>query len=421
MKLQKAVGDIIVWRGFNLLSAFILNIVLARLLGASGTGLVFLNMAYLSFFVLIISFSVESGLGFYVASNKVTTSVATSIGLLVFTLSSLIALIFLQAYSSLYSDIEEMKWPTLYFITGTVLTNIFSGLFFAQKKFHTPNIILGVINLLLISIFLIIGGGRQYYTLLIKLYYSSFFVQGALLVLFFFRKNPILKKELSLEKPFVGILKYSLIALSSNIVFFLVYRISYWFVSEGSSAEVLGNYIQVSKLVQWFLILPSMLATVVFPLTASNIDKMHISIPVIVRVLFLFSIIICCLLGGTGYLVFPFVFGDTFFPMYLLFLLHIPGIVALAGLVPLSAYHAGRGRLRVNLYGGIVALGIVLLGGFIFVPIYGVFAAAVINSVAYFANLVFSLLAYKRDTAIPLRSFINISSKDFSFFRPIIK
>ena len=63
-----------------------------------------------------------------------------------------------------------------------------------------------------------------------------------------------------------------LTALAANVVFFLVYKVDYMFVnySPVCTAADLGNYIQVSKLGQMMLIIPQIIASVVFPRTASG-------------------------------------------------------------------------------------------------------------------------------------------------------
>ena len=46
------------------------------------------------------------------------------------------------------------------------------------------------------------------------------------------------------------VVRYSSQAFIANTVFFLVYRVDYWFVERFCSSADLGNYVQVSKLVQ---------------------------------------------------------------------------------------------------------------------------------------------------------------------------
>ena len=67
--------------------------------------------------------------------------------------------------------------------------------------------------------------------------------------------------------------------MAANIVFFLVYRVDYLFVNASPvcTAADLGNYIQVSKLGQLLLIIPQIIASVIFPRTASGIERKELN------------------------------------------------------------------------------------------------------------------------------------------------
>jgi O-antigen/teichoic acid export membrane protein len=74
---------------------------------------------------------------------------------------------------------------------------------------------------------------------------------------------------------FIKLIKYCLTAFGANAVFFMVYKIDYLFVnySPVCTAADLGNYIQVSKIGQLMLLVPQIIASVVFPRTASGIHE----------------------------------------------------------------------------------------------------------------------------------------------------
>ena len=67
-----------------------------------------------------------------------------------------------------------------------------------------------------------------------------------------------------------NVIRYSLVALLANGIYFLVNRIDYWFVQYYCTAKDLGNYIQASKLGQMMLILPSILGSTLFPIFSSR-------------------------------------------------------------------------------------------------------------------------------------------------------
>ncbi|MEJ7681191.1 MAG: oligosaccharide flippase family protein [Segetibacter sp.] len=66
------------------------------------------------------------------------------------------------------------------------------------------------------------------------------------------------------------LIRYALVALAANVIFFLVYRVDYWFVKKYCTLQELGNYIQVSKLGQMLLIIPTIISSVVLPQTAGG-------------------------------------------------------------------------------------------------------------------------------------------------------
>src|SRR6202042_3662537 len=100
-------------------------------------------------------------------------------------------------------------------------------------------------------------------------------LQGVTTAMIFFFQNISIPAVGFLSKAELRkLLRYSLFALASNIIFFLVYRVDYWFVKRFCSDNELGNYIQVSKIVQLFLILPLTIASIVFPYTAGETNKM---------------------------------------------------------------------------------------------------------------------------------------------------
>jgi O-antigen/teichoic acid export membrane protein len=96
--------------------------------------------------------------------------------------------------------------------------------------------------------------------------------------------------------------------------------------------------------------------------------------------------------------------------MYPVFLLHIPGILALASLYPVSSYHAGIKRVDINLKGSLLALVIIILLNVIFTPKYGIYAAAVASSVGYIFYFIFSLYFFNRQN----------KNKFYDFFKPVM-
>ena len=211
-------------------------------------------------------------------------------------------------------------------------------------------------------------------------------------------------------------------AFTANVIFFLLYRVDYFFVERYCTKVQLGNYIQVSKLVHLFFILPTILASAVFPITAGGrkegIDKL---LTLLSRSIFLLYVLSCVILAAIGKWLFPFVFGESFSDMYLPFLLLIPGILALSGIFTLTAYFAGKNRIKVNIAGSVYALIIIVIADIIFIPQYGIQAAAIISSVGYIFYQVYIIAVFKKKYQIAITDFFIFRSYDFKKIKSSIQ
>ena len=200
--------------------------------------------------------------------------------------------------------------------------------------------------------------------------------------------------------------RYCALAFMGNLIYFLLYRVDYFFVERYCSASQLGNYIQVSKLAHLFFILPTILAAVILPVTAggkqANIGNL---LAMLSRTIFLIYLTICSLLALTVSWLFQFVFGKSFTAMYQPFLLLIPGILALSSIFTITAYFAGSNRIKINIIGSVYALLFILFGNMIFTPLFGINAAALISSIGYIVYQVYIIGVLKKEFKLPLSDF----------------
>ena len=158
-----------------------------------------------------------------------------------------------------------------------------------------------------------------------------------------------------------------------------------------------------------------MIGTAVFPLTASGRDTAIVNkIAAVSRVLFWLFLFACIGLALTGLWIFVWIFGKTYTYMYPVFLLHIPGILALATLYPVSSYHAGIKRVDINVKGSLLALLAIIVLNAVFTPVYGIYAASVASSVGYTIYFIFSLYFFKRQNAIKLHQFFKPVMADYT-------
>lgn len=411
----------ILWRGLYYVSAFVINILIARHFQASVSGAVYYISSIYALVLLVASLSFESGIIYFSAKAQIPAdrifnfSVAWSfiIGLLTFLIVNLF-------YNKVYDGLEPgfIIISAVLFITGNLLTTYCSGFFYAANNFIVPNIIIIAGTLILVilipyngkSLLPVINDHNYFY-----LYFSIFFVQGVCMAvaawLKFIRKFSF--KILSLAQVKM-LFRYCALAFAGNIIFFLLYRVDYFFVERYCSPEQLGNYIQVSKLVHLFFILPTILASAVFPITAGGgnegFDKL---LTLLSRSIFLLYVVACIFLALTGRWLFPFVFGNSFAGMYQPFLWLVPGILSLSGIFTLTAYFAGKNKIKVNITGSVYALIVIVVADMFFIPRYGIVAAAIISSTGYMVYQVYIIAIFKKEYQIAVADFFIFRLSDF--------
>ncbi len=400
MRFGKLIIQQVFWRGCYFLSFFIVNILISRFFKADGSGWIYYITNNLSLLLLFIGLSLESGATYYASHAGIKPSkialicllwsiVATGIGFLV-----LRFLVPGQINSNISAT--ELIAGCCCYLPGILLTNYFSALFFAEKNFFLPNLVPFLLNIIWVILFLLFRDQTIIRSHFLFFYFSFFLIQGLLIAGCYLLKNLTGSVwELPTIAEFSKVYRYSLLAVTTNIIFFLVYRVDYWIVKQYCSPHDLGNYIQVSKLVQVFLILPGIIGSVIFPVIAGGKDKEIIrALQVLSKSMLFIFVLLSLLLAVTGQWLFVFVFGDSFDNMYLAFLLLIPGLLALSVQALIGSFLAGTNRVHINLKASILSLVIMVAGDVVLIPKYGIRAAAAMSSVAYIVNLVYILFFF---------------------------
>jgi O-antigen/teichoic acid export membrane protein len=411
MHFNTILKHIIVWKMMNTLLMFSINLLLVRLLGVAASGQFFYDITVLSFIILLLSWCLESGITYYASKdNKLIVLI------LVFILPLLLVQAGVCVFLLQYIKFSLSTALAVLFVLSNLTIIYFSAFFYAKKWFINPNIIICGINFataLLLLYWWLTGASLAAvkFNQVILIYIGGAVTQALLLlaiILFSVKKNRIVLVGVTAVAK--NIFTYSSIAFISNVVSFLVSRIDYFFVQKYCSGIALSNYIQVSKFGQMLILVPAIIASIVFPLSAGSseiipTDKVQqlcrgisfIFIPVTITVIL------------TANSVLPWMFGTGFNYMYLAILLYMPGFFSLSIITILAAHLAGKNLLRVNLFACLLALIVVVTGDFLVVPIGGINGAAAVSSIAYLIYLTYLVLVYKKK--------FNSVIADFFFFK----
>ncbi|MFN8252598.1 MAG: oligosaccharide flippase family protein [Ferruginibacter sp.] len=397
MQFNKALRHTILWKVMNTIVLFCINLLMVRMMGAGQSGAFYYDITVLAMLALLQGFSLESGTVFF-KSKQSEDGNAFAAALILW----LVLQVFIGAVVLLFINVAIAPAAALVFVISNIAITFFGALFAANKVFLLPNIISTGVNLLLLLILLFLFVNNKVYTggsaLPVYLYMYSFAMQALLFAVFFYYNY---KQEVSIAAVNVAVLKklfaFSGVAFAGNLLFFLLTRVDYYFVNKYCTTAALGNYIQVSRLGQLLVLLPSMIAAVLFPYTAGAEEKMFLEkTQFFCRVLTWVFIPLMLGLAATGFWLFPLLFGDDFSMMYTALLFYMPGFFALSIITVLAAYTGGRGMVGSNLAATALALAIMVTGDVLLIPLCGIDGAAISSSLAYLACLIWLLLSLKR-------------------------
>jgi O-antigen/teichoic acid export membrane protein len=424
MRFRQLIMQNIIWRSVYFLSVFLLNILVSRRFKADGSGWIYYVINNLSFILLLTGLCLETGMVYFATSGKILQKKLFLVCIPWAFVAAGLSIIILHLFSSEEGMAKnfQFNFASFCYVAGILLINYISALFFSVKNFFLPNFILAAVNFCMFFLLLFLKKYLFIQTYFVELYFSSFLVAGIVMASLYIVFYP----QKGWDLPGIGelklLLKYSLMALAANVAFFLVYRVDYWFVQKFCSGHDLGNYIQVSKFGQVFLILPTMVGATILPFFTGKDRKANTaSIEIICRIFLLFSLIASLIIVLVGKWAFPLIYGESFDKMYRTYVLLIPGIIALTILAPLSAYFASQGRIKINILTAVVGVVVLVTGDIIFIPRGGIMAAAIVSSAGYMASLVSALYLFAKQESTPVKNILTFKKTDLHLIRDYLR
>jgi len=432
MNFKKLLAQSIIWRGFYFFSVLLVNVFLSRYLQAAGTGNIYFLTIIFSFTQTVLGLSLDAGITYFASAQIIQKNKLISLAGVWSIVAGIITMGLVYFFFLADNSIERTYlWPYAFYgfcyVCGQSFMNYIMALYYTQENYFLPNFLMSLVNFAFVFIVPAKNAvtSREETQRIIDLYFFIFLLSGIILFISFLLTN---RKEGAIGLPdkekVLRFLRYSLTALAANVIFFLVYRVDYLFVkaSPVCTDADLGNYIQVSKLGQMMLIVPQIIASVVFPQTATGIERQRLSNSIMVMArlfsqLFLGAFVVVLFIG---YYFFIYVFGASFNKMQWPMLIIIPGIFSLSVLALLSAYFSGVGKLQVNVRGAVLALVVMVVGDFLFVPRFGIVAAAFVSTISYVVNLGYSLFVFNKDHDIHFIDFFRWRKQDYYWLRTLM-
>lgn len=399
MEIKKNIQQQILARSLYVLSALLVNVAIARFTDAAATGSLFFATAIFSLIVLIGGMSLESALGYFYAGKKIGAQQVILMACFHITALLLLLLLIQFLFPHFFTTLSNGFISGIYwFVFGTMLTNYFLSTLYSRKQYVKPNVIQTALNMLLIFTLWIEQSNHYPVSILFQTYFYFVLVNGIGIFSIFIWNVKNEKVFIANKVKFTKVYQYAFQALWANVLFFLVYRLDYWFVHQYTTITEAGNYIQASKLAQMFILLPQFIAPVIFNSIATNAgtQQLHLWLIALMKLFLLLFVFLFCLLAIGGHYVFTLLLGNSFNDMNNVLLLLMPGLFFLSCLNLLSAYFGGTNRIRINMIGAALAAVITLVGNICIIPFYSIYWAALISTLAYTIAAVWALYSYKK-------------------------
>ena len=413
MHFNKILKHTIGWKLINTALLFLINLLMVRLLGVAASGTFFYDITVLSFIILIISWCLESGITYYTSKDNSAIASMIVVVLPLLIIEGLISWLILR-----YIHFSVSSSLAVLFIFSNLTIIYISAFFYAKKWFVSLNIIACSINfvttLILFYWWIAKPAIASHQNKFVLTYIVSLAVQAFLLVLVILFSTPQKKESFVTIAPVAkNVFTYSSVAFISNVLFFLVIKIDYFFVQKYCSNIALGNYVQVSKFGQLLILVPSIIGSIVFPYSAGNNSAMPVSkVQQLCRTITLIYIPVTLTIVLTAYWILPWIFGEGFNLMYTSLLLYLPGFFSLSIIAVLAANLAGKKMLNANLLASLIALIVVVIGDVLLIPIAGINAAAAVSSVAYIVCGIYLLWFYKKKFHCNVTDFFSFNKEE---------
>lgn len=432
MKFGRLLIQNIILRGLNIALSLIVMVLLTRLMGVEGYGILSLLVANASIFSLVSCLGSESGITYHSASaamqrGKIFTIIFYII-LFQLVLLGLVELIHFSIYDHYWllqgRQIKFLLWGLLYLFSLSVIDK-YTAFLNSHHLYTLANKIILLGNLITLVLFAILffGYAKQDTFFYLQVFILTTFIQAALLFVQFHvrtklpvRLLPVLTKEWKL------FFSYSFIVFITNVIQFLAYRVDYWLLVYYRDHEALGLYALAMRLCQMFWVIPILFAGIIFPRVADrNIQFDSDGFLKLTRITVAF-IFICMIPAAllAGWLI-PWFFGAAFSESIMVFLYLLPGFLLFSYNILLAAWFAGKNKLHINLIGSAICFVLVFIFDIWLIPVYGIEGAAIASCVAYAAAGLYSICQFTQMEKESFISFFILQKGDWQALKPFFK
>jgi O-antigen/teichoic acid export membrane protein len=436
MSFGRLLARNIMFRVLNIAVNLIIIILLTRLMGTAGYGVLSLLVANASVFSLVSCLGSESGITYHYASGSMQRSKIFSIiySIIFFQLALLgITEIIHFSITGHYwllrgHELKFLLWGLLYLFSLTVIDK-YTAFLNSHHLYTLANKIIFFSNLIALLLF---GGlfylcEQQELFFYLQVFILTTFIQALMLfALFHIKTGQPLRFSATDKNDRKLFFSYSFIVFITNVIQFLAYRVDYWLLDYFRDSESLGLYALAMRICQLFWVIPILFAGIIFPRVADTEIKFSTGdFLKLLRITHTGLLVIMIAAAFTAGWFIPFFFGRDFSHSLRVFLYLLPGFYLFSINILLAAYFAGKSKLKINLTASSICFILVFALDLWLIPEYGIEGAAIASCIAYAAASVYSIVRFSRMEKKSFFSLFIIQKGDWheikSFFNIIVR
>lgn len=325
---------------------------------------------------------------------------------------SLLVCVVVFLFMGLFHDIPDgMLFHVCTLTLVSSLTAVNSTILLGHERIHIRNMIAvvqtAVLVLSLLFMFLVLQR-RDIYAYIISLYvaFTVAFIMSALYVTAYIEKDD--KKETNYRGVLKDMFKYGFLNQLSHITQLLSLRLSYYLLLLYSGEHSVGIYSNAVALTEAVWLVSKSIATVQYARIA-NTDNDEYARDLTLKLLKpsllvgVFLLLPLALLPGSFYTL---LFGSEFAEVNRLVAVLAPGVLLYNISLITGHYFSGKGRYHVNTIASFAGLLVTLAGGWLLIPVWGMYGAALTAVLSFACTSLYVLYVFRREAAFPLSALL---------------
>ncbi|MFT3823264.1 MAG: oligosaccharide flippase family protein [Chitinophagaceae bacterium] len=400
MALHKAIAANSIYRFFNIGIQLLSTVLLSRLMGIEGYGLISLVIATVAIFNMATSLGLDSAITYHIASGKLKLQhIYWLIGVILLVQVGLAIVTEAASFLITGNHFLAITLPVLLvFVISTSLTEKLTALLNGFHFYTLLNRWLVIINAIMLLVWGVLwfgDAGWQTHNYVLLYVILSALQTLVLLVVFRIASG----QGFSFIAPAKAQLRlfaaYAFVEYLANVIQFVAYRADYWILDHYYDKKELGWYALAVKLSQFFWVLPNLIGSILFPVVSNQLPgSAPTQVTQLIRIMNLSGLLLLIICACTAGFIIPWVFGEAFTSSAPLLLWLLPGVWLYSITVVLGGYFSGIYKPEVTLYSAAICLSTILIFDFWLIPGMGKTGAAIASTIAYSITAFYNIYKY---------------------------